>query len=93
MDLLRDLMKNICSANTIHITNKEEYYMRRNYQTQAICNCENLLQEMQYIICVCHPNVEKYMVYVDIIEKEILLLKGWRKSDNKIFKELEKEKG
>ena len=23
------------------------------------------------------------MVYVDIIEKEILLLKGWRKSDNK----------
>jgi len=89
MDLLRDMMKNICSANTIHITNKEEYYMRRNYQTQAICNCENLLQEMQYVIYVCHPNVEKYMKYVDMIEREIYLLKGWRKSDNKIFKELE----
>jgi len=89
MDLLRSLMKNICSANTIHITNKEEYYMRRNYQTQAICDCENLLQEMQYIIYVTHPNVEKYMPYVDIIEKEIALLKGWRKSDNKIMKILE----
>ena len=89
MDLLRSLMKNICSANTIHITNKEEYYMRRNYQTQAICDCENLLQEMQYIIYVTHPNVEKYMPYVDIIEKEIALLKGWRKSDNKIMKNLE----
>lgn len=89
MDLLRSLMKNICSANTIHITNKEEYYMRRNYQTQAICDCENLLQEMQYIIYVAHPNVEKYMPYVDIIEKEIALLKGWRKSDNKIMKSLE----
>lgn len=89
MDLLRSLMKNICSANTIHITNKEEYYMRRNYQTQAICDCENLLQEMQYIIYVTHPNVEKYMPYVDIIEKEIALLKGWRKSDNKIMKMLE----
>ena len=89
MDLLRSLMKNICSANTIHITNKEEYYMRRNYQTQAICDCENLLQEMQYIIYVTHPNVEKYMPYVDIIEKEITLLKGWRKSDNKIMKILE----
>lgn len=89
MDLLRSLMKNICSANTIHITNKEEYYMRRNYQTQAICDCENLLQEMQYIIYVTHPNVEKYMPYVDIIEKEIALLKGWRKSDNKIMKSLE----
>lgn len=89
MDLLRSLMKNICSANTIHITNKEEYYMRRNYQTQAICDCENLLQEMQYIIYVTHPNVEKYMPYVDIIEKEIALLKGWRNSDNKIMKSLE----
>jgi len=89
MDLLRSLMKNICSANTIHITNKEEYYMRRNYQTQAICDCENLLQEMQYIIYVTHPNVEKYMPYVDIIEKEIALLKGWWKSDNKIMKSLE----
>ena len=82
-------MKNICSANTIHITNKEEYYLRRNYQTQAICDCENLLQEMQYVIYVTHPNVEKYMPYVDIIEKEIALLKGWRKSDNKIMKSLE----
>lgn len=89
MDLLRNLLKNICSANTIHITNKEEYYMRRNYQMQAICDCENLLQEMQYIIYVTHPNVEKYMPYVDIIEKEIALLKGWRKSDNKIMKSLE----
>lgn len=92
MDLLRSLMKNICSANTIHITNEEEYMMRRNYQTKAICECENLLQEMQYVIYVCHPNVEKYMVYVDIIEKEILLLKGWRKSDNKIIKEIKENK-
>ena len=38
---------------------------------------------------VTHPNVEKYMPYVDIIEKEIALLKGWRKSDNKIMKSLE----
>ena len=66
MDLLRNLLKNICSANTIHITNKEEYYMRRNYQTQAICDCENLLQEMEYIIYVTHPYVEKYMPYGDI---------------------------
>jgi hypothetical protein len=29
------------------------------------------------------------MPYVDIIEKEIALLKGWRKSDNKIMKSLE----
>ncbi len=88
MDLLRDLIRNICVANTIRITNSEEYYKRRNYQNEAICNCENLLQEMQYIIYVCHPNVERYMKYIDMIEYEITLLKGWRKSDNKIVKDL-----
>ena len=82
-------MKNICSANTIHITNKEEYYdAKKLSNTMQFVIVKILLQEMQYIICVCHPNVEKYMVYVDIIEKEIVLLKGWRKSDNKIFKEI-----
>ena len=88
LDILRDLIKNITCANTIRITNKEEYYLRRNYQNQAICDCENLLQEMQYVLFVCHPNAEKYMPYVDIIEKEIALLKGWRKSDNKIIKSI-----
>ena len=29
---------------------------------------------------------------LDIIEKEILLLKGWRKSDNKIIKEIKENK-
>ncbi len=88
MDLLRDLIHNITCANTIYITNKEEYFERRNYQNRAISICEDLLQEMQYIIYVCHPNAEKYMVYVDIIELEITLLKGWRKSDNKVAKNL-----
>ena len=88
LDILRDLIKNICNANTIRITNKEEYYLRRNYQNKAICDCENLLQEMQYIIYICHPNAEKYMKYVDMIENEIALLKGWRKSDNKVIKNI-----
>ena len=29
--------------------------------------------------------------YVDMIEKEIVLLKGWRKSDNRIIKEIDKK--
>ena len=85
LDILRELLKNIAIANSIHITNIEEYYLRRNYQDLAICNCEDLFQEMQYVIFVCHPDVEKYMKYVDVIEREIYLLKGWRKSDNKLL--------
>ena len=72
LDIMRSILKNICSANTIHITNMQE----------------DLLQEMQYVIYVFHPDVEKYMRYVELIETEIALLKGWRKSDNRIMRSL-----
>jgi len=84
MDILRDLIKNIVSANSIYPVNMREYYERRMIQNNAINNCEDLLQEMQYIISVFPVDAEKYMDYVEMIEKEIALLKGWRKADNKI---------
>lgn len=31
------------------------------------------------------------MVYVEMIEREIALVKGWRKSDNKIASRLQKQ--
>ena len=43
---------------------------------------------MQYIISIIPVDAQKYMRYVDMIEKEIALLKGWRKSDNKILKKI-----
>ena len=33
-------------------------------------------------------DAQKYIRYVEMIEKEIALLKGWRKSDNKILKKI-----
>ena len=80
------LIMNITQANTIYPTNESEYYDRRNYQNHAIGNCEQLLQEMQYIISIIPVDANKYMPYVKMIQKEIQLLKGWRKSDNRILK-------
>ncbi len=91
MDILRDLIKNLVHANSIYPVNMNEYYVRRNYQNKAIGNCEDLLQEMQYIIALFPVNVEKYMPYVETIEREIALVKGWRKSDNKIAKRIMEE--
>lgn len=89
MDVLRNLISNITQANTIYPNCESEFYDRRNFQNHAIANCEELYQEMQYIISVLPTNVNKYMRYVDMIEKEIALLKGWRKSDNKILKRIQ----
>jgi len=89
LDIMRDMIRNITSANSIYPTSEEEFYERRIKQDRAIGNCEQLLQEMQYIITVLPTDVQKYMKYVDMIEREIALLKGWRKSDNKILKRLQ----
>lgn len=85
MDILRDLILNITAANSIYPVNEPEFYERRVRQDGAIGNCEQLLQEMQYIISIIPVDAQKYMRYVEMIEKEIALLKGWRKSDNKIL--------
>lgn len=92
MECLRSLLKNITAANSIYPTSMDEYIERRTLQNRAIGNCEQLLQEMQYVISVTPVNATKYMNYVDMIQREIALLKGWRKSDNKIKAKLLKSK-
>ncbi len=88
-DLLRDMMINITRAYTIWATNISEAYEMRNAQNRAIADCESLLKELELAVEVLPINAEKYMPYVDIIDREIALLKGWRKSDNKRIKELQ----
>lgn len=90
LDILHDLIMNITAANTIYPVYESELLERRNLQNRAIGNCEQLLQEMQYVISVVPVNANKYMRYVEMIDKEIALLKGWRKSDNKRTKYLKK---
>ena len=90
-DILRDLHLNITRAFTIWATNEAEANERRICQDRAIAACENLLQEMQLAIEILPVNAEKYMRYVDMIEEEIALLKGWRKADNKKNRSLAKK--
>ena len=92
MEICHRMVMNITQANTIYPMHESKFYDRRNFQNHAIGNCEQLLQEMQYIISIVPVDAQKYMRYVDMIEKEIALLKGWRKSDNKILKRIQESK-
>ena len=87
-DILRDMMVNITKAHTIWATCKAEADERRLAQDRAIACCENLLKELELAVEVLPVNAEKYMHYVAMIDREIALLKGWRKSDNKHNKNL-----
>jgi hypothetical protein len=89
--ILHNLMMNIAAGNTVYPTTPEEVVVRRQYQTAAIVNCEQLLQELMYCSDVLPIGLEKFMPFVDAVEFEIRLLKGWRKSTNKMLDDLEKK--
>lgn len=91
LNILHSIIMNITQANTIYPVFESEFFERRNFQNRAIGNCEQLLQEMQYIISVIPTDINKYLQYTRMIEKEIALLKGWRKSDNRILKRIQEE--
>jgi hypothetical protein len=88
ISILRNLMLNITAGNTIFPTTMDELTARRRYQSGAIVNCEQLLQEMIYCSDVLPIKMEKITPYVNSIEFEIKLLKGWRKSSNELAKKI-----
>jgi hypothetical protein len=90
MQILRSLMMNITAGNTIYPVNESELQVRRQYQTAAIINCEQLLQKMHYCEDILPIHVSKFLPYVEQIEFEIKLLKGWRKSNNKLNEKIKR---
>ncbi len=86
--VLREIGSHITSANNIFPYYKEELIERRLYQDRAIAACNNLLQELQYVIDIIPVNVNAYTGIATMIEHEIKLLKGWRTSDNRVYKHL-----
>ena len=91
MDLLKQLIDNITDANSIYPVNMHELEIRRDYQTAAIGAREKMLQELQYIIEVLPVDVNAILRYVEMVDRETALLKGWRKANGKIAKRLEKQ--
>nr|DAG30141.1 MAG TPA: Avd-like-generating retroelement protein [Caudoviricetes sp.] len=93
--LLRNLVWNITAANTINASSeklveekKKRLSERRGYQNAAIINCQQLIQEFQFCEDSLPITAEKLLPYVESINFEITLLKGWRKSDNKLWEQI-----
>lgn len=78
------LTSNVRAANSIYPTSIREYEKRREYQNDAIANCEQLLRELQHVVEVFEVDVNLYGRYVQAIDREIGLIKKWRQRDNKI---------
>ena len=73
----------------------DELADRRRYQTAAIANSQQLVQELQYFKDVFSKKYKPFFIdmgkilpYMDKIQLEIRLLKGWRKSTNDLAKKI-----
>ncbi len=77
-------------ANNIEPLNTRELFERRLYQDKAIGYLCRIEQELDFIIDTLGKkiNVNKYMASVDMIEKEVSLIRKWRSSDDKRYSNL-----
>jgi hypothetical protein len=89
--LLRNLMLHITAGNSVYPTNLAECEQRRNYQNLAIYDCEQLIQEMQAWTDILPVKIAKIQPFVEAVDFEVKLLKGWRKQTNLIASKLRKE--
>ncbi len=88
LSIMDNLMDNITAANSIYPITQDELTLRRRYQTGAIINCQQLIQQIQRIEAVLPLEMKKFVPYYEILEYEIKLLKGWRKANNKIAEKI-----
>ena len=80
---LRAITREVYIANSIDPTVQEELTERRLHQDRAIGLCYTLTQELQYAIETLPVDVNQYLRFGEMIQAEVNLIKGWRKSDNK----------
>lgn len=83
VNCLRAITREVYIANSIYPTVQEELTERRLHQDRAIGLCYTLTQELQYAIETLPVDVNQYLRFGEMIQAEVNLIKGWRKSDNK----------
>ena len=88
MSCIRSVNENVFIANSIYPTCIEELTERRLHQDRAIGQCYRLKQELQYTIEVLEVDINRYSNAAKMIDREIVLLKAWRKSDNRFKKSI-----
>ena len=86
--LCHNLIMNIASAYSINPVNLYECEQKRMIQNYAIGNCDQILQEMTFIIDTFPIDANKYMRYVEMVLREIELLKSWRRKGNKVYSKI-----
>ncbi len=85
IDKIDEMVDNITFANSIRATTKEKFSQRQEYQQRAIINCFQLQNQIIRLEkCTETVTIKSLDKIIDLLCKELLLLKGWKKSDKMV---------
>ena len=87
--LLRNLVWNIQGGASLFPSSMRRLEIREKYQLAAIANCEQLKDEIYYCQGILPVKASSVVPYIEKVDYEITLLKGWLKSNNKIAKRIQ----
>ena len=90
LDTLTRIKQNVRDANEVYPYFESEFYDRRRYQDDAIRECGELYDIFTLCKETLPVDADRYERLVQKIEQVATLLRGWRKSDNRILRQIQK---
>lgn len=84
-----DIERELCAADAIFPRTKRDFRLRREYQNKALSSCKMAKDELNQIADYFDVDISVFKESVLLLDKEINLIKAWRRSDNKRFKALQ----
>ena len=81
VETAKSLVDNVVRADAFYPNTAHNAIYRKHYLTEAIADCYRLVQDVQTLKDVGLPiNLNRFAALADMIDREIALLKGTRKS-------------
>ena len=75
----RSIVHNLVTANAFYPNTEHNVCQRRHYMTLAVADCEQIMQDMQYLIELGIVKVSRCERMAEDVETAIKLIKGARK--------------
>jgi hypothetical protein len=96
LNMMKSIQSEFRQANSIYPSDKtfackEEYIERRMHLNRAICSCQELIGELQYIATSVPSNLNQYVNLDEQIQKVMSMIKGVRSSDNRFNAVIKKQ--
>ena len=83
-----NLLTSTIRLANVYPTTISDLKERINHQNQAIFACVLLSKEMKEIVRRFDVNLNKFAVYQETIDHEIMLIKRWKQRDNRLAKRI-----